>query len=170
MANRQGHLKNGNPPGDPSQSPRCRAKRRNGQACQAPAMWSRRTGRYTRCRLHGGASTGPTTVEGLERCSRSNWKHGRRSRAAIEKQRALRDQGRELTAEAKKLQVSAGSLQNLTPRERQVRLLMLILLEERLDSLVDECGAARQYRLFARFDRLDTNLMMSVGRLAGRLN
>ena len=32
--------------------------------------------RYTRCRLHGGASTGPRTAEGLERCRKANWKHG----------------------------------------------------------------------------------------------
>ena len=29
-----------------------------------------------RCRMHGGPSTGPRTVEGLERSRRSNWKHG----------------------------------------------------------------------------------------------
>ena len=29
------------------------------------------------CRNHGGCSTGPRTPEGLERCRRANWKHGR---------------------------------------------------------------------------------------------
>jgi hypothetical protein len=52
-------------------------------------MWSRRTKRYTRCRLHGGASTGPKTPEGLEKCRLANWKHGRRSAAAIAEHRTL---------------------------------------------------------------------------------
>lgn len=31
---------------------------------------------YTRCRMHGGASTGPRTPEGMERCRKANWRHG----------------------------------------------------------------------------------------------
>jgi hypothetical protein len=34
-----------------------------------------KTGNYTRCRLHGGASTGPRATEGLERCRRARWQH-----------------------------------------------------------------------------------------------
>lgn len=30
-----------------------------------------------RCRMHGGASTGPLTPEGLARAQRGNWKHER---------------------------------------------------------------------------------------------
>jgi hypothetical protein len=44
--------------GDPSVSPRCGAKTRAGGKCRAPAMWSKKTQRYTRCRMHGGASNG----------------------------------------------------------------------------------------------------------------
>src|SRR5215207_3288739 len=51
-------------------SPRCGARRRDGQPCRAPAMPN------GRCRMHGGPSTGPRTPEGLERSRRSNWKHG----------------------------------------------------------------------------------------------
>jgi hypothetical protein len=36
-----------------------------------------------RCRMHGGSSTGPRTAEGLERCRRANWKHGRRGERSI---------------------------------------------------------------------------------------
>jgi hypothetical protein len=43
---------------------------------RAPAMWSKRARRYTRCRFHGGASTGPRTLEGLERCRKANWSLG----------------------------------------------------------------------------------------------
>jgi hypothetical protein len=46
-------------------------------------MRNRRTGKYTRCRLHGGASTGPKTKEGLERCRRARLLHGRRSVEAV---------------------------------------------------------------------------------------
>src|SRR5215831_15357247 len=65
--------------GDPSVAPRCGAKTRSGAPCRAPAMRSKKTGQYTRCRMHGGASTGPRTPEGLERCRKANWKHGKRS-------------------------------------------------------------------------------------------
>lgn len=40
---------------------RCGARTRAGEACQAPAMPN------GRCRMHGGASTGPRTAEGLAR-------------------------------------------------------------------------------------------------------
>jgi hypothetical protein len=69
-APRRGWLKNGNPPGDPNGTPRCGAKTRRGIPCKGPAMAN------GRCRMHGGASTGPRTPEGLRRSQRANWKHG----------------------------------------------------------------------------------------------
>ena len=78
-----GCLRNGNPSGDHATAPRCGAKTRRGSPCQAPAMRSVKTGDYTRCRMHGEASTGPKTEEGLERCRQARWKHGQRSAAAI---------------------------------------------------------------------------------------
>jgi hypothetical protein len=39
--------------------PRCGAKTRRGTPCQAGAIWSTRSHRYTRCKNHGGMSTGP---------------------------------------------------------------------------------------------------------------
>jgi hypothetical protein len=38
--------------------------------------------------MHGGASTGPKTPEGLSRSSRARWKHGERSLEAREKRTA----------------------------------------------------------------------------------
>jgi hypothetical protein len=76
QAKRIGWLKNGNPPGDFSTAPRCGAKTRKGPACMAPAMPN------GRCRMHGGASTGPRTTAGLARSMRANWKHGRFSAEA----------------------------------------------------------------------------------------
>jgi hypothetical protein len=49
--------------------PRCGAKTRQGIPCKAAAMWSPRSQRHTRCKNHGGMSTGPKT--------------GRRDRARI---------------------------------------------------------------------------------------
>lgn len=40
---------------------RCGAQTRSGTLCRSPAM------RNGRCRMHGGASTGPRTHEGVER-------------------------------------------------------------------------------------------------------
>ncbi|MEX1206632.1 MAG: HGGxSTG domain-containing protein [Dongiaceae bacterium] len=71
--NRRGRLNNGNPPGDFLAAPRCGARTRLGHGCRGPAM------RNGRCRMHGGASTGPRTPAGLARSRRAGWKHGARS-------------------------------------------------------------------------------------------
>jgi hypothetical protein len=73
---RRGWLRSGNVPGDFSHAPRCGAKTRRGTVCQCPAMPN------GRCRLHGGLSTGPKTVEGIERIRKAVTKHGRRTQAA----------------------------------------------------------------------------------------
>jgi hypothetical protein len=67
-----GVLRNGNPPGDLRLAPRCGARTRAGCGCRQPAMAN------GRCRLHGGRSTGPRTVEGRERCRRARQTHGLR--------------------------------------------------------------------------------------------
>ena len=73
---RRGKLRNANPPGDFSKAPRCGAKNRRGTPCQCPAMPN------GRCRLHGGLSTGPKTLAGIERIRRAVTKHGRYSKQA----------------------------------------------------------------------------------------
>ena len=78
---KRGRLRNGNAPGDPSTAPRCGARTRRGAPCQAPAMAN------GRCRMHGGLSTGPKTPEGLERCRKARWKHGRYSAEAKRRRR-----------------------------------------------------------------------------------
>jgi len=62
--------------------PLCGAKTRQGTPCKAHAIWSTRSRRYTRCRNHGGLSTGPRTPEGMERIRQAVTKHGRYSAAA----------------------------------------------------------------------------------------
>ena len=62
----EGWLKNRNSPRDPNSAPRCGAKTRQGKPCNSPAM------RNGRCRMHGGASTGPRTPEGLAKSRRAH--------------------------------------------------------------------------------------------------
>ena len=57
----------------------CSAKTRLGTKCQKPPIQGK-----TRCRLHGGKSTGPRTVEGRARIAAAHWKHGRRSKKIVE--------------------------------------------------------------------------------------
>jgi len=83
-AKRRGWLKNDNPTGDPSRALRCGAKaKRTQKSCMAPAMANGRS------RMHGGKSTGPRTLEGLE-CSRAaNWKTGQYSKDAIAERKII---------------------------------------------------------------------------------
>src|SRR5262252_9440270 len=80
ITTKRGWLRNGNVPGDLSNARPCGARTRSGGECRSPAMAN------GRCRMHGGASTGPRTPAGLARSRRANWKHGRYSAEA----RALR--------------------------------------------------------------------------------
>lgn len=67
----RGWLRHGNPPGNPATAPRCGAKTRRGTPCQSPGMAN------GRCRMHGGGSTGPRTLEGLARLRAAVTRHGR---------------------------------------------------------------------------------------------
>lgn len=58
-------------------APRCGARRRDGGSCLQPAMSN------SRCRLHGGRSTGPRTEKGLARSRRARLKHGLYTAEAI---------------------------------------------------------------------------------------
>ena len=60
---------------------RCGAKTRRGTGCQRPA--NKKNGR---CRLHGGASTGAKTSEGLKRISQANMRHGKYTKDKLEMQ------------------------------------------------------------------------------------
>ena len=50
----------------------CGAKTRSGHPCRKPTLKRKR-----RCRLHGGASTGPKTAEGKARIANAQFKHGK---------------------------------------------------------------------------------------------
>jgi hypothetical protein len=65
-------------------APRCRARTRAGGSCQQPAMSN------GRCRMHGGASTGPRTPEGLQRIVEAHTVHGRYGAEMRELRRLMR--------------------------------------------------------------------------------
>jgi len=77
---------------------RCLAKTRRGTLCQNPAIGGR-----TRCKLHGGRSTGPRTAEGKSRSIAAHTKHGRRSREHVEKVKAINAELRRITYELKRV-------------------------------------------------------------------
>ena len=73
---------------------RCLAKTRRATLCQKPATRGR-----GRCQLHGGKSTGPRTPEGKARSTAAHTKHGRRSKAYIEKGKAIRKELKQIILE-----------------------------------------------------------------------
>ena len=78
---------------------RCGAKTRKGTACQRAA--NKRNGR---CRVHGGASTGPRTKEGRARISDANLRHGRYTKDKLGKQRENAAKGREIRKELRQME------------------------------------------------------------------
>ena len=62
----------------------CLAKTKSGGLCQKHPIAGK-----TRCRLHGGLSTGPRTPEGKAACVAAHWKHGRRSKAYVEARKQI---------------------------------------------------------------------------------
>ncbi len=57
----------------------CSAKTREGSTCKKRPLKGK-----TRCRLHGGLSTGPRTAEGKARIAAAHYRHGRRSKKFVE--------------------------------------------------------------------------------------
>ena len=87
---------------------RCGAKTRRGTACLRPA--NKNNGR---CRLHGGASKGPSTAEGRIRISVANLRHGKFTKDKLEKRRTYAAKGREIRKELRQMErdlIAAGLL------------------------------------------------------------
>lgn len=78
---------------------RCGAKTRKGTACQRPANKKNR-----RCRVHGGASTGPRTEEGRARISEANLRHGRYTKDKLKKRRESAAKGRAIKQELQQIE------------------------------------------------------------------
>lgn len=71
-------------------TPRCRAKsKQSGKRCGNFAVRDRNV-----CHIHGGKTpkhnSGPKTEEGKQRQRMSSWKHGRRSKEAVDERAAFR--------------------------------------------------------------------------------
>ena len=86
---------------------RCGAKTRRGTACQRPA--NKNNGR---CRLHGGASSGTKTEDGLARISAANLRHGKFTKDKLEKRRENAAKGRDIRKELRQMEreLIAGGL------------------------------------------------------------
>ena len=62
-------------------APRCQAQsKRSGQQCRKAAIRGKQV-----CRIHGGLSTGPRTLQGRKRCAAAKTVHGRETRELREK-------------------------------------------------------------------------------------
>ncbi len=78
---------------------RCGAKTRRGTACLRPAHND--NGRF---RLHGGASTGPRTTDGVARISAANLRHGKFTKDKLDKRKANAAKGREIRKELRQME------------------------------------------------------------------
>ena len=72
---------------------------RRGTLCQRPARLP-----VGRCKLHGGASTGPRTKDGLARLTEAKIKHGRFTKEKRAAARLFAEQGRQMRGELKELE------------------------------------------------------------------
>ena len=72
---------------------------RRGTLCQWPARLP-----VGRCRLHGGASTGPKTTDGLARLTESKIKHGKFTKEKRAEARRFAEEGRQMRGELKELE------------------------------------------------------------------
>ena len=87
---------------------RCEARTRRGTLCQRPARLP--VGRY---KLHGGASTGPLTKDGLARLTEARTKHGKFTKEKRAEARRRAQVGREIKAELRDIEqeaIAAGAL------------------------------------------------------------
>jgi hypothetical protein len=81
------------------QGQRCEAKTRRGTLCQRPG-----TKHNGKCKLHGGASTGPRTKDGLARLTEARTKHGLYTKEKRAEARRFAEEGRQMRGELKELE------------------------------------------------------------------
>jgi hypothetical protein len=107
---KRGGLSDRHPGGNPHSSPRCGARAKStGRPCRAPGV-RKADGTYSRCRLHGGTSTGARTPEGLARCRTAALKHGYFTAEALQARKAEGTALRELTHSLKEVMNAAAAL------------------------------------------------------------
>ncbi len=71
--------------------PCCGAKTRQDKFCKKPPLKGKK-----RCKLHGGASTGPRTEQGKARVAAAHFKHGKRSKRYVEQRKKIWAELREI--------------------------------------------------------------------------
>ena len=81
------------------QGQRSEARTRRGTPCQRPARLL-----VGRCKLHGGASTGPRTKDCLARLTEARTKHGKFTKEKRAEARRFAEEGRQMRAELKELE------------------------------------------------------------------
>ena len=80
----------------------CAATTRQGTPCKNHPVSGKK-----RCRMHGGASTGPRTPDGRQRIAAAHLRHGRRRRSVIAEQKRRNRIGREIQAEIEAIEADA---------------------------------------------------------------
>jgi hypothetical protein len=85
--------------GDQWEGVRCGAKTRSGSECQRSAYKVN-----GKCHLHGGASTGPRTKDGLARLTEARTIHGKFTKEKRAAARRFAEQGRQMRGELKELE------------------------------------------------------------------
>ena len=88
---------------------RCGCMTRRGQPCKSPAVRGRK-----RCRMHGGMSCGPTSIEGRARISKANLKSGNFTSEKKAQRRMRAAECRRLNAEIKTIEQSLINLKMLS--------------------------------------------------------
>ena len=78
---------------------RCKARTRRGTLCQRPARLP-----VGRCKLNGGASTGPRTKDGLKRLTEARTTHGKYTKEKREIAKRQAEKGRQMRGELKELE------------------------------------------------------------------
>ena len=85
--------------------------KRTRQRCKAPAVRGK-----TKCRFHGGRSTGPKTAEGKAAVAKAHTVHGRETRAIRAEQSAKLAELYELEMLGRKLGIFEGRMVGRKPR------------------------------------------------------
>ena len=92
--------------------PFCGAKCRDGHLCQARVVVTQNGIVKRRCRMHGGLSTGPKTIEGLERIAEAQRRRWSKSPSAL----LRREKVNNMTEEQQKAFTFAEQVQRITRR------------------------------------------------------
>ena len=140
----RGWLRNGNPPGDFRNCARCGAKTRAGNPCNSPAM------KNGRCRMHGGASTGPRTEAGLEQCRQANRKTGQHSKFENNYGRMLLDLTQCVRLSGEILKAKMNELVGSEPGQGQIRRRDPSKLMEKAERLLHRVWTFKPFLAFAR--------------------